>query len=543
MPTQYSSRRLIFPGEVTIPHVRRLDMSNKSRRQVNAQKLPQRKALKSVSIQDLKPRSEKTFRKKNNIQSSDMIGFVDGLLRFSPFVMPRPIPTPAASYVLQRVVIINAPIGTALSGVVYAQPDLRLPMVTYYDDASGGRVIADTFEFGISRTLLLPSESFAVDETTIHVIPQLVSSLAHNVNVRPNILGSNTPSVCVYPDYRDPDIFKIGLGGKGYYNLSAATDNTTNLPVQFKITGVFNGPPIMDIVWYNGIDLSGGSTVIPLASTTISGDEFNFNGSGVIYVHPGSRSFTYTIKNVLRLDSLAVISSSAFTQANSFDVINGENIYAVPSSDEQSWNSTVKSIEGWAPTGLALTATSVSAEAFTGGNIAVGLIPVSVTPYTNYQSLYNVIESRRSYKYTGRVVDGAHGLWAPRTLSDVSDLNAYTTLQSNLIGIAFSFPGSGAAAPEIKFTLTQRYDLQLNTALIPSVVPLSSPTALARIFALMRQHLNYVYGDNPNHMARLKKVASMIVESETFKQLVKDLGSTTVKSLAATLPGLALSFI
>lgn len=518
-------------------------MSINSKRQVKAQKLPQRRALKSVSINNLKTRSEKTFRKKNNIQSSDLIGFVDGFLRFAPFVMPRPIPTPAASYVLQRVVILNAPIGTALSGVVYAQPDLRLPMVTYYDDASGGRVIADTFEFGISRTTLLPSESFAVDETTIHVIPQLVSSVSHNVNVRPAILGTNTPSVCVYPDYRDPDVFRIGLGGKGYYNLTAVTDNTTNLPVQFKVTGIFNGAPIMDVVWYLGHDLTGGSTTIPLASTTISGDEYNFNGSGTIYVHPGSLSFTYTIKNVVKLDSLAIISSASFTQANSFDVIKGENIYAVPSSDEGSWNSTVKSIEGWAPTGLALTATSVSAEAFTGGNIAVGLIPTSVTPYTNYQSLYDAIESRRSFKYTGRVVDGAHGIWAPRTLSDVSDLNAYTSLQSNMVGIAFSFPGSGAAAPEIKFTLTQRYDLQLNTALIPSVVPLSSPTALARIFALLRQHLNYIYGDNPNHINRLKKVASMIVDSDIFKQVVKDLGPATVKALASTLPGLALSFI
>lgn len=517
-------------------------MNKKSKGQVNAGKLPQRKALKSEII-TLKNRSEKTFRKKNNIQSNDLIGFVDGILRFSPFVMPRPIPTPAASYVLQRVIIINTAAGQPLSGCVYAQPDLRLPMVTYYDDGSNGRTVADTFEFGISRTILLPSESYAVDNTTIHIIPQLISSLGHNVNVRPSLISTNTSSVSIYPDYRDPDVFKIGLGGKGYYNLTNATDNTTNLPVQFKVTGIFSAAPVMDIVWYAAHNLTGGSTTIPLASTTISGDEYNFNGSGVIYVHPGSLSFTYTLKNVVRLDGFSIISSAAFTQANSFEVNLGDNIYAVPSSEEGSWNSTVKAIEGWAPTGLALTATSVSANAFTGGNIAVGLIPISVPAYTDYQSLYDTIVSRRSFKYTGRVIDGAHGLWAPRSLSDVSEQNAYTSLQSNMVGLAFSFPASGAAAPEIKLTLTFRYDLQLNTMLIPSVMPLSSPTALARIFALLRHHLNYIYGDNPGHMDRLKKVAKSIVESEEFKILVKDLGSTTVKALSGVLPGLALALI
>lgn len=488
-------------------------------------------------------RTDKNFRKINNIQTPDLIGFTEGLLSFAPFVMPRPIPTPAASYVMQRVIKITAPFSTALSGCVYAQPDLRLPMVTYFNDTTGGRTIADSFEFGISRTILLPSESFFVENSTVHVIPQLISSLAHNIDIRPNIVAVSTPSVNVYPDYRDPDIFKIGMGGKGYYNLTSATDNTTNMPVQFKVTGVFNGPPVMSIVWYPQPDLQGNSTTIPLASTTISGDEFNFNASGIAYVHTGSRSFTYIITNIIRLDSLAVLSSSTFTQAVSFDVVKGENVATVAASDADAWAATVKAIEGWAPTGVALTATSVSADAFTGGNIGVGLIPISVTAYTDFQSLYDAIVARRSFKYTGRVVDGAHGLWAPRTLSDVSDLNAYTCLQSNMIGIAFSFPASGSASAEIKLTLTLRYDLQVNTTLIPSVIPLSSPTALARIFALVREHLSYIYGDNPGHMQRLKKVARDMLGSDTFKSLVKEIGPQVMKQLAVSLPSLALALI
>lgn len=497
-------------------------------------------------VQLLKPNPNRKAilpKNPNKVKSNDMLGFIDGVLRFAPIVMPRPIPTPTASYVLQRVINLTAPVSTALSGCVYAQPDLRLPMVTYYDDTSTGRTIADTFEFGISRTTLLPSESYPVDGTTVHVIPQLISSLAHDFDLRPSILSTPTPSVNIYPDYRDPDVFKIGLGGKGCYNLTNATDNTTNLPVQFKVTGVFNGPPAMSIVWYPNHNLKGAATTILLASTTISGDEFNFNGSGVIYVHPASKSFTYQLTNVLRLDSFAVISSATFTQASSFDVVLGENVGAVPTSEEASWAATIKSIEGWAPTGVALTATSVSAEAFTGGNIAVGLIPISIAAPTEFQGLYDVITSRRSYKYTGRVIDGAHGLWAPRTLSDISDLNAYTSLQTNMIGIAFSFPASGAAAPEIKFTLTLRYDLQLNTSIVPSVIPMSSPTALSRIFALLREHLSYVYGDNPGHMERLRRVARDIVQSDGFKYIVSDLGPSVVKQLASTLPALALSVI
>lgn len=483
------------------------------------------------------------YVKKNNIQSNDMFGFVDGLIRFAPFVMPRPIPTPAASYVLQRVVNVVAPTGQPLSGCVYAQPDLHYPAVVYFDDGNGGRTIADSFEFGISRTTLLNSQSFAVDNTLIHFIPQLISSLAHNLDVRPNIIPVNTPSVNIYPDFRDPDVLLIGVGGKGYYNLTAPTDGTTNIPLQVKITGVFSAPPVMNVVWYPNVDLSGASTSIPLASTTISGDEFNFNSTGIVYVHPASRSFTYTIANVVRLDSFQVLSSATFTQATSFDVIKGENVYTVPTSEVESWNSTIKLIEGWAPTGLALTATSVSAIAFTGGNIAVGLIPPSVAKLTNYQGLYDIIVARRSYKYTGKVIDGAHGLWSPRTLSDVSDLSAYDSLQSNSVAVAFNFPASGAASPEIKFTITFRYDLQLNTTLIPSIIPLSSPTALARIFALLREHLNYVYGDNPNHMNRLKQAANMMLTSPTFKALLADLGPAVVKQLATTLPSLALALI
>lgn len=481
-------------------------------------------------------------RKVRGLKSEDLFGFVDGIVRFAPIVMPRPIPTPSASYVLQRVISITAPAATPLSGVIYAQPDLRFPMVTYYNDSSIGRTLADTFEFAISKTVLLPSESFFVDNTVIHIIPQLISSLTHNLNVRPSIIPVSTGSISIYPDYRDPDVFKIGSGGKGYYNLSIATTALTNMPAQFKVTGVFSAPPVMDIVWYPSHDLQGASTVIPLASTTISGDEFNFNSSGTIYVNPGSLSFTYTLKNVVRLDSFSVISSSAFTQATSFEVILGENVFAVSTSEADSWGSTLKLIEGWAPTGLSLTATSVSSQAFSGGNIAVGLLPVSVTALTDYQGVYDTIVSRRSFKYTGPVINGAHGLWAPRTLSDVSDLNSYTSLQSNLVAIAFNYPASGAAAPELKLTLTMRYDLQVNSLLIPSVIPFSSPTALARIFAMLREHLSLVYGDNPTHMERIKDVVKSIMNSRTFAALVDELGVFAVEKLASYAP-LALSFI
>lgn len=519
-------------AKINQPQQQKVSRRKKTIRPMNAR--PKQMAL----VQNQNP----LRRKIRGLKSEDLFGFVDGILRFAPIVMPRPIPTPSASYVLQRVISISAPVSTALSGVIYAQPDLRFPMVTFFDDGTVGRTLADTFEFAISRTILLPSESFFVDNTVIHVIPQLISSLAHNLNVRPSIIPVTTGSISIYPDYRDPDVLKIGSGGKGYYNLTAATTALTNLPVQFKATGVFSSPPVMDIVWYPSHDLQGASTVIPLATTTISGDEFNFNASGTIYVAPGSLSFTYTLKNVVRLDSFSVLSSAPFTQATSFEVIQGENVFAVSTSEAESWGSTLKLIEGWAPTGLSLTATSVSSQAFSGGNIAVGLLPVSVTALTDYQGVYDTIVSRRSFKYTGPVINGAHGLWAPRTLSDVSDLNSYTALQSNVVAIAFNYPASGSAAPEIKLTLTMRYDLQVNSLLIPSVIPFSSPTALARIFAMLREHLSIVYGDNPTHMERLRDVTKTIVASRTFAALVDELGAFAVEKMASLVP-LALSFI
>lgn len=462
----------------------------------------------------------------------------DGILKYcSKFVnnenvfTPRPIPSPTSVFTLSRTFNFSAPMGDALNLVFIAQPDIYEPY-NYFNIHGVSSTTSVLLEFLNSSTMLLPGESYATGSRDIRIMFPIVPNNPAITRVQSVFKVAQLSTICVAPDYRDPETLLIQDGAVPYFNFSAAT-GASIINIGFVVQGATSGTVTCDYLFYDQKDLKGNLTTQPMIVTASNANLYNVS-LAAFPVPVGTQSFSISLQGFARLDA---ISLSAGFNLVAFHLDNYDSgiLNPVNPTDEASWLTTVQAADAWAVTGLHVTATNTTAQGFTGGRVGMALIPLSYAIPSDYTDCINFISSRRHYKYVGAVIDGAHGVWSPRDLRETLHQPTYARMYSNRIVVACNIPSSGAAAASVQIQVSLRLELLTNSQTIASYLPPSSSVALDALFAAIRDNLNYAFGENPKHVERLKQIAKDVATNPAVVSTMKQLGKAGLTTLLGLL--------
>lgn len=467
------------------------------------------------------------------------VGVVDARLNeyVKKFVMndnvasPRPIPNPTAVFTLTRVVNVSVPLNDTLGCVVIAQPDIHTPYLIYnpHGVTSSTSVV---LEFLNSGTILLPGQNYAIGTRDIYMMFPLVPNNPNVGFIQPVFVLKGDGVIGLLPDYRDPEALLFQEGGRPYYNFVASTGLST-ISLVINVKGSTSGTPSVNMIEYDNLDLSGSQTSSPFIATAANANNYTFTLTA--YVPPvGTRSITFAMDGWAKIDSVSV--ANGFNISNwHLDNYSTDVLSAVNPADLSTWNSVVQVTDAWSVTGLHMTVTNTTAAGFTGGRVGMSLIPASYAIPSNFHDAYSLINSRKNYKFSGNIVKGAHGMWSPRDLRESLHQTINERLYSNRIVAAVQIPASGSAAASIQVTLSLRLEMLCNSQVIPTVVPPSSSYALDTLFAAIRQQLDIAYGENPDHLERLKTIARSVANNPQVRTALSSIGKAGLTALAGLL--------
>lgn len=444
---------------------------------------------------------------------------------------PRPIPSPTSVFTVTRTINFKAPTGDPLNLVVIAQPDVYDPYL-YYNPHGVTSTTSVVLEFVKSGTLLLQGESYASGSRDIHLMFSLVPNNPAIQRVQPVFKVASLSSICIAPDYRDYETLLIEDGGIPYYNFAAATALST-VSVTYVVRGSAYATVTANLLEYDNVNLTGTLTVAPMTVIANNANQFTISLSAHTFAL-NTRSITFQLIGMAKIDSVTI---DAGFNISSFHLDNYESgiLSPVNPSDEASWNATLQVSDAWAVTGMHVTVSNTTAQSFTGGQVGMALVPISYVIPSDFTDCLNFISSRRHYKYIGPVITGAHGMWSPRDLRETLHQPIYGRLYSNRIVAAVNIPASGAAAASVQVKFSMRIELLTNSQTVASYLPPSSAVALDDLFASIRYHLNDAYGENPDHIQRLKDIAKRVAQNPALINSLKNLGKAGLAALSSAL--------
>lgn len=458
--------------------------------------------------------------------------FVEGFLLYAPMVMPRPVTVPTACYVSQRAFSIESgETEGAMKLSFIATPDLYSSLMWRRETTMDALWNAHTLTIVKHGALNLINDSLNVSGMSISTIP-VIHPNANSVFIYPRIKSVND-YICAYPDFRDLDEYRTGIGAAAYYNTSVG-QHTLAAKLIVKGTCLFN--PIVYVDFYSGRDLVGN-----LQSENIPHDATSGGGSWSYTINKtsnASSSLTVRITDVSTLNGIYWEPLQNGNSNISYRDTDANVISDVESNDLALWRATVNSSESWAATGTALTLTNTAASIMTGGSATIALMPANYPMLSQIGDIQKTTNSRRYFKYSGTVALGCHGIWAPKDVSELMYHNPSSKLNTQFIIGSMSYAGLPGVT-SMMVTLSTRKELQTNTTVIPTVMPLHSVNALSNLFAGLGMNLNLLYGCNATHMERTKKAVKDVANSQPMKEFAKSFG----KELALSLLALPLAFI
>lgn len=491
---------------------------------------------------------------QNNQRNNALVQFVHGSLEFAPVIMPRPVPMPTASYVFQKTLEFNsAPLDANYEGVIEISPYLDSQIIVSTDDydkdnssyidtsyVADGVVVSTYYAKDHADALNAGSPVVLVPPLANHTEPGVIAKYWSAV-----VTGwaQAFPSVYAYvPNYRDLSQLDFVKGATPYFNVTAKA-NQPEMKYILSVDGLFAATPQLQLIEFSKPDIDG----LVLATT-------NFDLSGDPRSHSVVFSLTHTFADatesvVFVLRNASMISllrwadggRNADNHTMTIKVNNHRRIFSIfPLHEEKVFKEIIEASSGYAITGLAATITNTSPPQYQGGTSIAALLPSEVQTPLHYSGLYQVVAERPYYRYLGLARTGAHAVWVPETIGDLAMMHKSRYLQSNRLMLGFSSVPSQGATSSWKLVVSWRVEFQVNSMILPSRIAPCSTDFLPTLFAGIREHLDYLYGENPSHRQRIKEVVKKIAKNPQLRSIAKQLGSAAMQALStAAVKGLA----
>lgn len=201
-------------------------------------------------------------------------------------------------------------------------------------------------------------------------------------------------------------------------------------------------------------------------------------------------------------------------------------------------------------TGLRMSAASLlcgfrGSDQANAGLIGVARVPEGTAiPSGSAQDVYNWIATLPYDAYTGPAKQGGHTFWLPKTLRDIMFKKRADTLDSsNFLVIAFIVPPTSAGqVPSFSIVAKSTWEWIYASQSLPQFVAPPGWSYLEALYAVLGRF--NPSGENPNHMAKVKKIAREAAKNPALQDLARralQLGITVAKkTLPALIAGVAV---
>lgn len=496
-----------------------IQMQKQTTKRKTAPKAPQPKQEKVKIIQT--PRPKRRYNAKK-----ELVQLAESVLGFGNVIMPRPVSAPTSTYVARRINDITSSANSPLDFTFISTPDTFNSTIVYQSSSNNADWNSITVT-DVIPTRLEPRnlESFKTLGNPIFVVP----GYGYNLNkvLLPRCKKSSSPNISFMPDFRNFDSLIPQSNSIPYFNIQDLAGKSIHTRVE--ITGTVLGSTLELVMWPNR-DIIGSNTKViinPILSTSTT------QAWDVQYPFQAGQcqSFSLELKNVGVLDSILL--SGLTGQPPNFDYLDIPPVILSDLDDTENgtWAQMLNNAENWAITGLAVTLTNQAPTVTNNGAVSIALFPATYPRLTDSTEMSAAVSSRRLWHYNGQVITGAHGIWAPRSIEDLFPQPVHSRILTQFIAGSAKYSSLGGTQT-MRLAVTTRKEIQTNSNLISSYIPIHSPTALSHIFGAITMNLHKVYGDNPNHMKRIYETAVSIAQSPAFKAILAELGPALIRTLA-----------
>lgn len=461
------------------------------------------------------------------------------------FLMPRPIPTPAGVIFQHAELSKKIDVNVNPFNAMIARPSVYNTIQTF---ETRQNIATGTFKMSIGQTVLGSDFSSSSGDASFWLAPDMVIGQGETLQA----YGSETPiaGVSAYGAVRDPN--------GGYDPQVAESDG--DLSTVFCWSGDWTAPSQAVTIRSNQ-NLAGNVNIVLTpyynlggawsAGTSSASTLINANSiTNVPVTLAGELGATETaLLAQLSAPSVEVMGSLSFTiqtfsvwtkslgdsvvskTYSLFDLI-GYDKHGVSALEQQ-----YKTAARHCVTGFSCCVTNTTAEIYKGGSIAAAQLPgdsIQDLPERPEQ-IKSFLASRNDGKvYTGMLKRGAHYSFIPEKVQDLFFVREGSDDDLENFHLPYGVFAWEAAPIDGNNTLSVLITVKINVELITtdlSVTKFAPSQDLAQvheIIVMLMQSFNPM-SENPDHLAKVKKIARGVVNHPMFRKTVTDLLKAGIK--------------